>query len=136
MARLIPTARELQALKVLWELGEATVQDLWDRIGVSEGQPYTTVLSLLQSMEQKGLVRHRRVGKAYVYSPKVGRASTIRRVVSGFLDSVFDGAMDQYLAHALQSRNLREEELQELENMIADARREASRKRTKGADRG
>ncbi|MCA9230672.1 MAG: BlaI/MecI/CopY family transcriptional regulator, partial [Planctomycetales bacterium] len=55
-----PTDRELEALKVLWELGEATVREICDQMNVAgEGLAYTTVLSLLQVMEQKGLVSHR-----------------------------------------------------------------------------
>ena len=121
-----PTDRELEALKVLWERGEATVRDLCDALNARGAElAYTTVLSLLQVMEQKGLVDHRRVGKAYVYAPKIERAPTVRDLAAGFLDRVFDGAVDEYLVHALQSRQLKPEELDELEAMIAQARQRA-----------
>ena len=137
MAKAVPTERELQALKILWDRGDATVQQVFDHLNRnSEQLAYTTVLSLFQSMEQKGLVRHRRLGRAYVYSPRVDREHTVRGLASSFLDRVFDGAVDQYVAHALRSRELGAEELERLEQLIVDAKRDASRKREKGAGRG
>jgi BlaI family penicillinase repressor len=83
-------------------------------------------------MEQKGMVGHRQVGKAYLYYPKSERDSTFRQLAGGFLEKVFDGAMDEYLVHALQSRHTSSEELDRLEKMIADARANAKRPSRKG----
>jgi predicted transcriptional regulator len=131
-----PTDRELEALKVLWDRGEATVREIADAMnanaaGAGRSAPnqelaYTTVLSLLQVMEQKGLVDHRREGKAYVYFPRVERESTFRQLAGGFLNKVFDGAVAEYLVHALGSKKLTSRELDELEAMIAAARENKS----------
>ena len=103
----IPTDRELEALKVLWRHGEATVREIYDHMNEDGAKlAYTTVLSLLQVMEQKGLVRHRQSGKAYLYSAEAQRDRTFRTLAGGFLEKVFDGAVDEYLVHALQSRRL------------------------------
>ena len=119
----IPTERELQALKILWQRGEAAVKEVADAMNeAGEQLAYTTVLSLLQVMEQKGLVGHHRSGKAYKYFPHVERERTFRKLAAGFLDRVFDGAVDEYLVHALQSRRTSIEELDQLEKMIADAK--------------
>ena len=119
MSQSVPTERELEALKVLWKQGEATVRDICSQMNAQGGDlAYTTVLSLLQVMEQKGLVRHKLVGRAYVYYPKANRQGTFRKLASGFLEKVFDGAMDEYLVHARQSRRLDVEELTRLEEMI------------------
>jgi BlaI family penicillinase repressor len=124
MAEIQPTERELEALKVLWERREATVRDLCDALNErGAGLAYTTVLSLLQVMEQKGLVTHRRDGKAYVYAATIERASTLGQMAGGFLDRVFDGAVNEYLVHALESRKLSTRELDELEAMVASAKR-------------
>jgi BlaI family penicillinase repressor len=123
MAENEPTERELEALKVLWDRGEATVREIADAMNAGDAElAYTTVLSLLQVMEQKGLVDHRRAGKAYVYVPLVERQSTFRRLARGFLNTVFDGAVDEYLVHALDSKRLSDSELSKLEAMLADAR--------------
>jgi BlaI family penicillinase repressor len=122
MAELIPTDRELEALKVLWQQGEATVREIYQQINVDGTLAYTTVLSLLQVMEQKGLVGHRQRGKAYTYFSKVERGHTFQILAGGFLEKVFDGAVDEYLVHALQSRRVSVEELDRLERAIAQAK--------------
>jgi BlaI family transcriptional regulator, penicillinase repressor len=127
MGELQPTERELEALKVLWERREATVRDLCDALNERGAElAYTTVLSLLQVMEQKGLVSHRRDGKAYVYAATIERGSTLGQMAGGFLDRVFDGAVNEYLVHALESRKLSTRELDELEAMVASAKRQAA----------
>jgi predicted transcriptional regulator len=133
MADLVPTDRELEALKVLWHGGAVTVRELWTELTAAENDlAYTTVLSLLQVMEQKGLVGHKCVGKAYAYFAKVRREPTVRKLAGGFLDKVFDGAVDEYLVHVLGSRKLDEGELARLEAMIAEARKRTRPPRKKG----
>jgi predicted transcriptional regulator len=128
-----PTDRELEALKVLWDRSEATVRDVCDALNARGADlAYTTVLSLLQVMEQKGLVSHRRDGKAYVYAARIERSKTFRELAGGFLDRVFDGAVDQYLVHALTGRKLKAGELDELEAMIAEAKKKAGRRPHRG----
>jgi BlaI family penicillinase repressor len=138
MSHPAPTDRELEALKVLWERGEATVRELADAMNAAAKKQgddelaYTTVLSLLQVMEQKGLVGHRRQGKAYVYVARVEQQSTFRRLAGSFLEKVFDGAVDDYLVHALESKRLSPAELDQLEAMLAAARQRAKKPRRKG----
>jgi BlaI family transcriptional regulator, penicillinase repressor len=135
MTDISPTDRELEALKVLWDRQSATVREIADAMNAGaakSGEPelaYTTVLSLLQVMEQKGLVSHRRDRKAYVYLPRVQRQSTFRTLAGEFLEKVFDGAVDEYLVHALESKRLSPKELDQLDAMLAAAR-ERERKNT------
>jgi BlaI family penicillinase repressor len=132
-----PSDRELEALKILWEREEMTVRDLADAINATAPSPkdelaYTTVLSLLQVMEQKGFVTHRREGKAYVYLPKIPRQSTVRQLANTFLEKVFDGAVDEYLVHALESKRLSAAELDQLEAMLTAARQRSAKRSRKG----
>lgn len=128
MAENVPTDRELEALKILWQYGPSTVREIWDHLTTREAElAYTTVLSLMQTMEQKGLVGHKQAGRAYTYVAKVRRARTFRRLASRFLEKVFDNAMDEYLIRALESRRPSFEELSELEKMIAQAKERAAR---------
>ncbi len=135
MTDLQPTDRELEALKVLWDQGEATVREVCDAMNADAASnekdnaklAYTTVLSLLQVMEQKNLVAHRRQGKAYVYLPQVEREPTLRGLAGGFLERVFDGSLDEYLVHALGTRKVSQQELQQLEEMLNAARKKRNR---------
>jgi len=128
-----PTDRELEALKVLWEQSEATVREVCDAMNAAgEELAYTTVLSLLQVMEQKGLVAHRREGKAYVYLPRVDRDKTLGGLAAGFLERVFDGSLDEYLVHALGTRKVTKRELDQIEAMLSAARKKKSTRPKKG----
>jgi predicted transcriptional regulator len=89
---------------------------------------YTTVLTLLQTMEQKSLVGHTAVGKTYSYFARVTRESTFRSLAREFLDSVFDGALDEYVLHALDARKTSPAELARLEAMLAEAKKKSRRK--------
>ncbi len=133
MPDVAPTGRELEALKVLWKKGSATVRDIYQELAPSESElAYTTVLSLLQVMEQKGLVGHESAGRAYTYHAKVRRDHVFRKLAGGFLDQVFDGAMGEYVARALQSKKPSVAELEELEQMIAEAKKRAIARDEKG----
>src|SRR3954451_17344874 len=84
--QVMPTERELQALKVLWQMGEATVREICEAINAQgDSLAYTTVLSLLQVMEQKGLVGHRASGKSYAYFARANRQATVQTLTRGFL---------------------------------------------------
>src|SRR3981081_2254488 len=126
MPDVTPTGRELEALKVLWSRGRATVREIYNELRPRDGElAYTTALSLLQTMEQKGLVGHESAGKAYTYFAKVRRDSVLRKRACGCLGRVFDGARGEYVARALQSRQSSVAELEELEKMIAEAKKVA-----------
>ena len=126
MAELLPTARELDALKVLWEKEEATVRDIYRQL--QAGSPdlaYTTVLSLVQTMEKKGLVRRDSHGRGlkHTYRATVSPEKTMRGLAADFLERVFDGAVGQYLVSALESCRPDEAQLRELRAIIDDAKR-------------
>ncbi len=119
-----PTERELEILKILWQQDRATVRQVWRKLsGEDKELSYTTVLSLLQNMEKKGLVGHQAAGKAYLYFPEASRGETFRMLAGRFLEKVFDGAMDEYLVHALDWRSVSLEELDRLEAMIAETKK-------------
>ena len=134
MDDVLPTERELEALKVLWQRGEATVREICQAINErGEQLAYTTVLSLLQVMEQKGLVGHTASGKIYSYFAKADKGRTFRRLARGFLERVFDGSMDEYVLHALEGRPLSASELKKLELLIDRAKDQPRRKRKEGS---
>jgi len=133
VGEVIPTDRELEVLKVLWQRGDATVREICDALN-EEGVDlaYTTVLSFMQIMERKKLVGHHKVGKAYKYSPKLQRDTTFRELARCFLEKVFDGAVEEYVLHVLDSQELSVEELDRLEELIVSAKSRSKRKAKKG----
>jgi len=118
MANANPSERELDILKVLWELGESKVRDVHDAMNAQQKTAFTTVQTLLRIMAEKGLVKQRSVGRTLFYSPK----HTIEQVSSRFLKRVFDGSLDKLVLNMLQAEDVSAEEMRELERLIAKAR--------------
>jgi len=132
MTELKPTERELDLLKILWQRERATVREIYDELHTRDTQlAYTTVLTLLQNMERKGLVRHQQQGKAYLYCAAVKRDGTFRDLAGSFLERVFDGAMSEYVVHALESQPPTAQELDEIEAVIAEHRARLNQRKGK-----
>lgn len=120
-----PTDREFEVLKILWEKERATVREVWNTMREDDPElAYTTVLSVFQVMEKKGLVDHETVGKAYRYYPLQPRQGTVKSLVRNFVARVFDGAAEEFLLHGIEIERLSPEELDRLEELIRKARRE------------
>jgi BlaI family penicillinase repressor len=119
LAEQAPSERELEILKVLWEMGEGSVRDVHERLHPKGEAHFNTVQTLLRIMENKGLVAHRAEGRTFIYFPKHSREKVTRR----FLQKVFDGSLDQLVLSLLQTEDASAAELKELERLIAKARR-------------
>lgn len=115
-----PSERELDVLKVLWQLGESKVRDVHEVMCQQDDCAFTTVQTLLRIMADKKLVKVRQVGRALLYSP----VCTREQVSSRFLRRVFDGALDKLVLNMLQAEKVSPDEMRELEQLIARARRE------------
>jgi predicted transcriptional regulator len=130
MADSIPTERELEILKILWDRGAATVRDVYEEMSRTSPLVQNTVQSFLRTMEEKGLVDHRTEGRTFIYSPRVRRDEAAQGLVSRLLQKVFDGAMDQLVQSALALRPVTPEELARLESMISEAKKPRREERT------
>jgi predicted transcriptional regulator len=130
MPEHMPTERELEVLKILWQQKKITVRELWKMMLTKQPElGYTAVLTLLQYMEKKEMVAHDAVGKAYHYYALRKEKETIRCMVRRFVNSVFDGAMDAYIAHALEHEPMSTEELDVLEEKIRSAKQKKTKRR-------
>jgi predicted transcriptional regulator len=118
-----PTTRELEILKVLWELGPSSVKAvhraLCDKEAKNRELAYNTVQTLLRIMETKGLVDHQLDGRTFIYTPRYSRDESAAR----FVDHVFDGAADQMFLSLLRSERISAAELERMHALIAEARR-------------
>jgi predicted transcriptional regulator len=121
-----PSGREIEILKVLWELHSASVREVYERMCPHEELAFNTIQTLLRIMDDKGLVKHSVRGRTFVYSPAYSREQETAR----FLDKVFDGAMDQFVATLLASRRSSPRELEQLHDLIVSARRKKNEKKT------
>jgi predicted transcriptional regulator len=116
------TEAELRLMKLLWESGgEATVSDLVAALPRGSELAYNSVLTTIKILEQKGYVKHRKSGRAFLYTPVVARqdaaASAVRHIVQRF----FNNSREQLLASLLGDGGLTAEELKRLKRRIAEA---------------
>jgi BlaI family penicillinase repressor len=125
MHEVAPSERELDILKVLWELGEAKVREVHESLCRQNECAFTTVQTLLRIMAEKGLVTQRSQGRTLFFSP----AHTREQVSSRFLRRVFDGALDKLVLNMLAAEDSSPDEMRELEQLIAKARRQKKPKR-------
>ncbi|MHC4574081.1 MAG: BlaI/MecI/CopY family transcriptional regulator [Planctomycetota bacterium] len=92
---------ETQVLRIVWEIGKATVQDVCDWLPAERDITYATVQTLLRRLEKKGYLKHHNQGKAHVFFAAVRSEDVIKRTVTDFLDRLFGGdpvPLIQYLA--------------------------------------
>jgi len=127
-----PTERELAILKVLWDLGEGSVRQVYEALRDQLPIVQNTVQAFLRTMEQKGLVSHVLRGRSFIYRPMKPREQTSKNLVSNLLNKVFDGAIDQLVASALDLRSPSHEEIAKLKQLLHAAEKRAGRRRKGG----
>ncbi len=110
-------------LETLWELGEATVHDVRERLGGKKRPAYTTVLSVLQKLEASGWVTHRSTGRSYTYKARQSRAQAGAGALKQFVRRVFQGDAALAVQHLIRDGNLKDDELQVLREMIERKRK-------------
>lgn len=127
--KLLDDLGQLQraVIEVVWELGEANVHQVRERIGRKKKLAYTTILTAMQKLEKAGWLRHRAEGKVYVYTPTRTREEAGGKSVRKFMERIFDGDALLMFQHLMRQSELSDEELRELRKMIDDKRKERKR---------
>lgn len=114
--------RELEVMSILWRLGSATVSEVREAIG--EELAYTSVLSALQTLEEKGYVRHEAEGRAYRYYPLVEAEHAGGSALARIRDAIFQGSAERLLAQLVSDRGLSRAELERMRRLLAERLRE------------
>ena len=110
---------QLRIMRVLWNLGPASVAQVKDRL---EGDPlaYTTVATMLRKMEDRGLVRHREHQRRFIYEAAVTAEDVTRSMADDLVDRLFEGSLADAVSHLLQTREVSPGELARLEQLIQE----------------
>ncbi len=114
----LPTPAELEVLKVLWARGPLTVRDAMDVLNRHRPRAYTSVMSLLNVMTEKKLVRREPEGRAFLYHPIVARQKTLGQIVQDVLGRVFEGSARDLVVHLLGQSDPTPEEIAEIRDLI------------------
>ena len=112
------TPRELDVMAVLWTRGHATVAEVHERL--ADDLAYTTVLTVLRTLERKGAVRHEEEGKAYRYHPVVEREAAGRRALERIREKMFGGSRSLLLTQFVSDEDLPADELRRLRRLIEE----------------
>jgi predicted transcriptional regulator len=115
------TEAELRIMRILWSRGESLVSDLVAAMPKETPLAYTSVLTTVRILEQKGYVRHRQEGRAFLYSACIAEHEASRSEVSHLLLRFFDNSRERLLLTLLGDGEITQDELQRLKNAIAEA---------------
>jgi BlaI family penicillinase repressor len=117
------TERELDIMSILWRHGSATVAEVREEL--SDDLAYTSVLSALQTLEEKGYIDHEAEGRAYRYRPLVDADAAGGTALTRVLDKMFHGSAEQLLAQLVSERRIDPEELKRMRKLLQDRLKEA-----------
>jgi predicted transcriptional regulator len=115
------TEAELRLMKLLWERGESAVGDLVMAMPEGSALAYNSVLTTIRVLEQKGYVRHRQEGRAFVYSPCVAEHEASRSEMRHMMLRFFGNSRERLLLALLGDDEITPAELQRLKDAIASA---------------
>lgn len=118
-----PTESELEILQVLWNKESATVRTVHEVLSKTKDSGYTTTLKLLQIMFEKGLVTRDDSSKTHIYQPAVSREKTQKQFVNRMIDTLFAGSSTNLVLQALGGHAASEEELEKIQSLINDLKK-------------
>jgi len=116
------TEQELEIMKVIWERDKATVRDVYESLLERRKIAYTTVMTMMNILEQKKYLRKSAEDRAYIYRPTKAKKQVIKGMVREFVDRVFNGSAEPLLVHLIEDRKLTNKELDEIARMIGKDR--------------
>ena len=114
---------QLELMKVVWEKGKATVREVTDTISKKRKMAYTTVLTMLRDLENKGLLVHDVDERTYVYRPAVSQKRVTTGIIKDIKKRVFDNSTEALLSHLLKVEKIKPDELERIKKTIAEKER-------------
>jgi len=114
------TPQELAIMKVVWSMKRATVRQVYETLREKRVIAYTTVMTMMKILEDKGYLKKAMVDRAHVYQPVKPRQQVIGAMVRDFLDRVFDGAPDRLLVHLAKDGGLTDKQKRIVNQLIEE----------------
>jgi len=115
------TPQELEIMKLVWRRGDATVRDVYEALLERRKIAYTTVMTMMKILEEKGYLKKRRQERAFLYRPTQPKNQVIGGMIREFIDRVFNGSAEPLLVHLVKSRHLSEKDLQKIARMVEES---------------
>ncbi len=121
--KTVLTDQELEIMKVVWQIGQATVRDVYEELLKSRKIAYTTVMTMMGILEQKGRLTKELRDRAYVYSPAEPQGQVVGSMVHDFVNRVFDGSAKPLLVHLLENKTINAKEIDEITKLLKKGRK-------------
>ena len=119
-AHPVLTPQELTIMKIVWRLKTATVRDVYEALHERRQIAYTTVMTMMRILEEKGFLKKTMVDRSHVYKPAKPKDQVVGAMVRDFLDRVFDGAPDRLLLHLAKNSTLTEAQRRIVKQLIEE----------------
>ena len=113
-----PTELELEILKILWRQGPLPVRQVRQALASSRELAYTSVMTIMNIMVDKGYLARRKQGPSFVYRPRVSEKKTSGRMLKDLVNRVFDGSAVAVVVNLLETSDVDEQELEELRGIL------------------
>ena len=117
----ILTEQELEIMKVVWELQTATVRDVYEELLKRRKIAYTTVMTMMNILEEKKYLKKQAKDRAYVYQATRPRSEVIKGMVREFVDRVFNGSAEPLLVQLVKDRHLSPQDLEKIARAIKES---------------
>ena len=117
------TDQELEIMKVIWARGNATVREVYEELLKHRKIAYTTVLTMMGVLEQKGRLTKTLRDRAYLYSPAEPQQAVVGSMVQEFVRRVFDGSAKPLLVHLAENKKINQKELDEISRLLKKRRK-------------
>ena len=112
---------QLEIMGVVWDREEVSVSEIWEVLSARRPLARNTVQTMVTRLEEKGWIRHRTLGKTFLYSAVVGREETLGSMVDQLVETAFDGSAEGLVLALLEGRGLSQQEAKRIRAMIDEA---------------
>ena len=119
------TEQELEIMKVIWTMESVTVRQVYESMLEHRRIAYTTVMTMMNILEQKGYLKKKQEERAYVYRPSQPKSQVIRSMVREFVNRVFNGSAEPLLMHLVEDDKISNEDLAEITRLVKASRRKS-----------
>jgi BlaI family transcriptional regulator, penicillinase repressor len=111
------TGQELEIMKIVWARGESTVRDVYEAMLEHRKVAYTTVMTMMKILEQKGYLVKKQVDRAHVYRAAQPQRQVVGAMVREFVNRVFNGSAEPLLVHLVEDNHLSARDLEEISKL-------------------
>jgi BlaI family transcriptional regulator, penicillinase repressor len=120
MNKPLLTPVELEIMQIVWDQGEASVRDVHRILGEQKQVAYTTVMTMMKILEEKGHLHKKKQGRSHIYSPIQSRQQALSSMLGDFLNRVYKGSARDLVVNLVKDKKLSNEELSEIADIIGE----------------